>query len=370
MKYDEPIRIKGVNFISQEINSFYSIKKHITDDFSLENGCYKEYQLNIKALNPTLLGSFKFSNYGIKIFGDMSFRQKYSSNERIEMWSKLVLELSRELNTPKKLYELVILQKSVINFLTYRLNNTFDMIETYIYDKHNRKYPSGRFYINNKCEPESDYENIKQLITSDNIPNLGDLYKLILSGNIYMAHICDNYSKRKTYNPLRMLGIMIAFERLFRCQYGINVIRSNDYLELLERIKTTLEKNKGDICQGLKVKRNFVKVTNRLSEPQVSYGDYILHVINDIPLCASYINNLYEVNNFKIIINDISDRINKFRNDMAHGNIDVEITIDHTKDLKLLEIIIFIMIFNYLGISEEKIISKINCLFDIKFFKR
>ena len=370
LKYGDTIRIKGVNFISQEINSFYSIKKHITDDFSLENGCYKEYQLNIKALNPTLLGNFKFRNYGIKIFGDMSFRQKYSSNERIEMWSKLILELSRELNTPKKLYELVILQLSVMNFLTYRSNNTFDMIETYIYDEHNRKYPSGRFYVNNKCEPESDYENIKHLITSDSIPNLGDLYQLILSGNVYMSHICNDYSQRRTYNPSRMLGIMIAFERLFRWQYGINAIRSNDYLELLERIKTTLDKNKDDICNGLKVKRNFAKVINRLSEPQVSYGDYISHVIKDIPLCESYIKNLYEVIDVEVIVNDISERVNKFRNDMAHGNIDVEISIEHTKDLKLLEIIIFIMIFNYLEIQEEEIINKINWLFNIKFFKR
>lgn len=370
LKYGEPIRINGINFISQEINSFYSIKKHITDDFSLENGCYKEYQLNIKALNPTLLGNFKFSNYGVKIFGDMSFRQKYSSNERIEMWSKLVLELSRELNDPKKLYELVILQLSVIKFITYRLNNTFDMIETYIYDEHGRKYPSGRFYINNQCKPESDYENIKHLIISDNIPNLGDLYKLILNGNIYMSHICSDYSKRKIYDPSRMLGIMIAFERLFRWQYGINAIRSDDYLELLDRIKINLENNKDDICHGLKVKRNFEKVINRLSEPQVSYGDYISHVIKDIPLCESYIKNLYEVSDVDNIINDISKRVNNFRNDMAHGNIDVDISIEHTKDLKLLEIIIFIMIFNYLGIQDDEIINKINWLFNIKFFKR
>lgn len=368
LKYGESIRIKGINFISQEINSFYSIKKYITDDFSLENGCYKEYQLNIKALNQTLLGNFRFSNYGVKIFGDMSFRQKYSSNERLEMWSKLILELSRELTQLDKLYELVILQLNVINFLTYRLNNTFDMIETYIYDEHKRKYPSGRFYIDYKCEPECDYENIKHLINSDNIPNLGELYKIIYNNKVYMAHLCSSYSKWKTYDPAHILGIMIAFERLFRWQYGINKIRSDDYLELLDRIKINLEKNKDDICRDIKRKRNFKKIVKRLSEPQVSYGDYISHVIKDIPLCERYIKNLYSESNVNAIIDNVSERVNKFRNDMAHGNIDVDITINHTKDLKLLERMIFIMILNYLGLTEDEIIKKINWLFSTKNF--
>ena len=269
---------------------------------------------------------------------------------------------------PNKLYELVILQLNVINFLTYRLNNTFDMIETYIYDEHKRKYLSGRFYINYKCEPECDYENIKHLINSDNIPNLGELYKIIYNNKVYMAHLCSSHSKWKTYDPARILGIMIAFERLFRWQYGINKIRSDDYLELLDRIKMNLEKNKDDICRDIKRKRNFKKIVKRLSEPQVSYGDYISHVIKDIPLCERYIKNLYSESNVNTIIDNVSERVNKFRNDMAHGNIDVDITINHTKDLKLLERMIFIMILNYLGLTEDEIIKKINWLFSTKSF--
>lgn len=369
LKYGESIRIKGINFISQEINSFYSIKKYITDDFTLEKGCYKEYQLNIKALNPELLGNFKFSNYGVKVFGDMSFRQKYSSNERIEMWSKLVLELSREITELKKIYELVILQLNVINFLTYRLNNTFDMIETYIYDEHGRKYPSGKFYIYNKCEIEIEDENVKCLINSDNFPNFGELYKLILSGKIYMAHICENYSKRKIYSPSRMLGIMIAFERLFTWQYGKDKIRSEKHLALLECIEAFLSDASDEICGEVYKKRDFNKVKSRLKEPQVSYGDYLTFIIKEIPLCEKYINILYDEKKFNKVVCEISDRVNRFRNDMAHGNIDVDLKIEHTKDLKLLEIIIYIMIFKICNLDELDIVRKINWLFNIKYFK-
>jgi hypothetical protein len=368
LKNDNDISIKGINFLSQEIDCLYNAKDFLTDDFSLENGCYKEYQINIKALEPKLLGHFRFSNYGVKIFGNMSFRKKYCSNEKLEVWSKLTLEMSRELTQLDKLYKLALLQLNVICLLTYRLNNTFDLIETYILDEKGRNIRTGRFYFYNRCEAETDYENIQHLIKLENIPDIGKLYELILKDKIYMAHICKNCAEKRTYGPSRILGIMIAFERLFTWQYGKDKIRSENYLNLLIRIEQHLENSVDVICEGGYKKRDFNKIKKRLREPQVSYGDYLTYVIKEIPLCERYIKNLYDGDNTKLIINEINQRISKFRNDMAHGNVDVEITIKHTKDLKLLEVVTYTMILNYLGLDEEEIIKKIMWLFNIKSF--
>lgn len=368
LTYDDNYRIKGINFTSQEINCIYDLEKYISDDFTLENGCFKDYRLNIKTLKPEKLGNFKFSNYGVDIYGDMSWRKKYSPSNNFEIWSKLTLEFSRELTDLNKLYKMVLLQLNVINFLTYRLNNSFDMIETYIYDERKRKITSGRFFINYQCELETEYKNVQCLIKNDNIPNLGSLYKMIMDDKIYMTHICHNYSERKKYSPSRMLGIMIAFERLFAWQYGKESIRSKEYIELLEKIKLYLEKGQEDICNGLSKKSNFKKILKRLNEVQVDYGSCIRHVIKDISVCQKYIKNLYDMKNMNETINQISERVNKFRNDMAHGNMDIEISIEHTKDLKLIEIMVYIMILKYIGVTEEEIIKKLNWLFNIKTF--
>lgn len=368
LKFDENIKIKGINFLSQEIDCIYKIKDFVTDDFSLENGCYKEYQINIKTFEPKMLGNFRFSNYGVKIFGNMSFRKKYCSNEKLEVWSKLILELSRELKDLNKLYTLVLLQLNVIRLLTYRLNNTFDMIETYMYDEKGRNIRTGRFYFNYHCEIEKEYENIQHLITIENIPNIGMLYEMLLKEKIYLAHICKNSIERRTYGPSRILGIMIAFERLFAWQYGKDKIRSENHLALLKRIEKFLDNASEEICEGIYKKKDFNKIKKRITEPQVSYGDYLSYVIKEIPLCERYVQNIYEASNINTVINEINKRVNKFRNDMAHGNIDVGITINHIKDLKLLEVIIYTMILNNLELSEEEIIKKIMWLFNIKCF--
>ena len=105
-KKSDNIRIQGINFVSQEINAFYNLKKYIKDDFDIENGCFSNYQLEVKTLDPDFLGRFRFSNYGVTIFGGMSWRKNYSNNNNLEVWSKLSLELSRETDDLQKIVHL------------------------------------------------------------------------------------------------------------------------------------------------------------------------------------------------------------------------------------------------------------------------
>lgn len=90
------------------------------------------------------------------------------------------------------------------------------------------------------------------------------------------------------------------------------------------------------------------KILKRCTEPQVDYGGCIKYVINEIPLCKKYIENIYDVKDLNKIIDEISERVNKFRNDMAHGNMDINMSSEHTKDIKLIEIIVYIMVLKYI----------------------
>lgn len=368
LKYINEIKINGISFVSQEINNFYSIKKYIKDDFNLENGTYKDYQMEIKSLPPDLLGKFRYSNYGISIYGGMSWKKNYSSNNNFEVWSKLTLQLSRETSNLGILYRLILLQLSVINFLTYRNNNEFDMIETYIFDERKKKVSSGKFYIDNTCIKETEFNNIKHMIKSDNIKDLGKLYKLIIDGKIYLNHICNSFNDRRLYKASRMLGIMISFERIFEWQYGREKIRSKDYIKLLDNIKYYLIDGKEQVCSNIQKKSYFKKILKRCTEPQVDYGSCIKYVINEIPLCKKYIENIYDVKDLNKIIDEISERVNKFRNDMAHGNMDINMSSEHTKDIKLIEIIVYIMVLKYINVDDQEIVNKINWLFNIRCF--
>lgn len=364
----DSVKIKGINFVSPEINYIYSTKRYIKDDFNLKEGSFNNYSLEIQRLDREQLGKFKYKNKQIKIYGSMSWKRKYNDFSFFEIWSKLVLELNIEINDLNCLYNIIILQKRVIDFLTYRNNNSFDTIETYSVNENNKQYIIGKFYIDFGKNIENDPEKIKQLIEANNIKKFGNIYELINSNQIYLNHICDSFDKRTLYGPQRMLGILIAFERFFNSKYDDKEIRDDKYLIMLEKIIKHLKNEKNNILDGLEASGRYNKFVKRISKVEVDYASRLRYVIITYPLCLSYINNIYNLKANDKIINTITERIGKLRNDMAHGNTNINFTSENTKDLKFMEVLFYIMILSELEVEDKEIVNKINWLFNICTF--
>lgn len=362
-------KIKGIEFLSQEINYFYDTKRYINDDYKIEDGHFKYFTVNVEALKRKQLGKFKYNNLNFNIYGDMAWKKNYDVSNNLEVWSKLSIETDNELSGVEEVYNIVLLQKIVIDVLTYRTNNTFDSIEVYNYDNEKNKHILGRFYISDECNKEKDYKLIKRLITSNDISNIGILYELIDDGKIYTSHICDSSKTQSIYNASRMLGIMIAFERIINWKFDKNLMRNDQYLELLKRMNDLVVANKEKLCLDLKKNKiKFNKTVKSIFEPEVSLATRIINAIKEYPITTSLIANIYGTKPTKKIINEISERTNKLRNDMAHGNIDIEFDNNNIKDLRFMEIFVYILILNELNLSDEEIVSKIMVLFNIRNF--
>lgn len=361
--------ISGLNFLSQEINYFYDTKQYIKDDFELEDGCFKNYTVNINSKERTCLGTFRYKNNTIKVFGDMAWKKNYDVSNNLEIWSKISLEFENNIKDVNELYKIVLLQKLVIDFLTYRTNNGFDSIEVYSYNVKKKKEIIGNYYISDEYIKESNYKNVQHLIRYENISNIGKLYELLNDGKIYTSHICGSYKLSKVYNPPRMLGILIAFERIINWKYDKKKFRNDDYIELLNRIKEMTYSNKTKLCEGLsKNKIKFNSTVELALKPQIPFSTYILNVIDDYPISFSVIKTIYGTDVTKKLLTDISERINKLRNDMAHGNMDIEFNENNTKDLKFMEILFYVLVLSELELSDDEIINKIAWLFNIRPF--
>ena len=103
-------------------------------------------------------------------------------------------------------------------------------------------------------------------------------------------------------------------------------------------------------------------------KPEVSLATRITNAIKKYPITTSLISNIYGTEPSKTLINDISERTNKLRNDMAHGNIDIEFDNNNIRDLRFMEIFVYILILSELNLNDEEIVSKIMVLFNIKNF--
>lgn len=365
----DQLQVKGINYVSNEINFIYNTKKYIDDDYQLSDGNFKNYTFNIKNLNRKKLGEFVNEKRIINIYGDMTWKRNYNSANTLEMWSKLSLELNGNLDEISFLYKISILQKCVIDFLTYRTNNSFTSIETYYYNDKHQRYPSGNLYIDFTNDIENDVKIISHLVNVDNIDNIGILYKLIDDGKIQQFHFPKKSSDKLIYDTPRMLGIMISFEKLFNWKLNKNEIRSDKHLEMLDRIKNVLESNKDSIMEGLSgQKRKFDRMVALVSKAEVNYASMVRHVVKKYPICVSCIKNIYGKENLDNELTKLSERLNTLRNGIAHGKIKIDFTLDNTKDLKFLELVVYIVILYDLGLDDEIIIKKIAWLFNINPF--
>ena len=369
---EEDIKIKGINYTSQEINYFYDLKKYVSDDVDYnEKGSINTFTMNINSLERTNFGNFKYKDNKFYVFGDMAFKKNYDVSNNLELWSKITIESDKEIDNLNNIYEITLLQKNVIDFLTYRTNNTFDLIETYGFNSNNKKRTIGLFYISDECNRESNYKNVKQLITSNGINDLGKLYNLIANNKLYLHHICSSFKSRSIYTVPRMLGIMIAFERIINWKYDREKLRNESYIELLNRIKKLSIDHKKELCECLpKNKIKFDKTIEKQFEAAIPFSTYIMKVIKDYPISLSFIANIYVTKNPEKMKSEIADRINILRNDMAHGKMDARFDQINTKDIKFMEMMVYILALSEIGLPEDEIINKVIWLFNIKPFMK
>lgn len=362
----EYLKIDGISFISQEINYLYDARRYITDDFDLENKTEFTYSLNIKRQKPEELGNFTFMGTEVNIIGSMVWKKNYDVSNNLEIWSKILLDFNESVSDLNKIYELVMLQKEVLNFLTYRLNNSFDAIEIYKFNEKLTRETIGRFYIFDNCFKETNYKDVKHIITVDNIKNIGKLYGMIYERKIYEHYYCDSYFQRSIYKISRMLGIIIAFERIIDWKYKKEDLKNKSYFDILEVMKKFVLDNENEICNGIDIsKREFKKITKFAFIPRIPLNAYIKKVYKEYQLIQSLKDNIYPSNE-KISI--IAERIAKFRNNMAHGKIDWDFTEKNVDDVKFMEIIVYMIILKELELSDEDVLSKIEKLFDIHYY--
>lgn len=365
-QYDET-RINYIEYESAEINHLYNASAYIKDDIVKGENCY-DYNLNFSFNNETNYGTFKYNSIEYNIKAKADYRKNYSKNEDLNIFSKLILSSSNDIKDIEDIYKVSMLQLGVINFLTYRRNCGYKDITTYYKNgSMNDLHPTGSLFINTNITEETDIKYLRRVISINNIDKLNELYALISENKIYLSHICNSSADMREYTVQRMLAILISFERLFRWKYKESDIRSEEYFNFLDNLKRVVSLNKDEICKDTK-KKYFDSYLNGLQKIRIDFSSMVAYVINQNQLSFKYIENIYGCNKAdKKLVTTISDRLNKLRNGMAHGTLDIDFTSENTNDVQLLEVLVYIVILGHIGLSDEEIIQKINILFDYKY---
>ena len=157
--------------------------------------------------------------------------------------------------------------------------------------------------------------------------------------------------------------ILSTFEKEYSSIFGQDYKRSETYSEIKELVISSVDKliesNTGKRKKYLKsIKRQLQKLDN-------SYSKMVLISLRECAdIIKPFILQKYGEYN-ESILNDISQRINEMRNDIAHCKLDIDYVPNHSNDIKIVEYLIYAIRLKSIGLETESIQKAINALFGL-----
>lgn len=357
--------INGIRFKGPECNYLYNVRDYINEDFEIKDNKFKKFSLELSSRRDENFGKFRWYNYSVSVNGSFSWKKDNDTYSPLEINSLIILELSRTCNDLDKLIELIYVQRTILYFCAYRKNITFKEIDTYAYTDNKLRRKIGNFYIFDGIEEESDIKHLKQILDFKEAGKcISKLYKLVLDGKIYTSHIPQNFRMKHSYFPARMLSILIAFEHTYKTLYK-DVLLSNEDFDFVKKKTIEFLDNQISVNTG-KIKKKFKGMKNSVSKTDLSYSEYLKYALNNnFDVLESFIKKRYRVKDAKPIITSCSERTNKIRNSMAHGNLDIDFKPINSNDIYLIELLLYSMVLKYIGLDKKIIQNKIKQLFNL-----
>lgn len=354
-----------LSFSADELNSFYDVRKGITSDINNNSG---EVKILLKSFSDvTVEIDSKDNGIDFKIILYISKAISHLSISPILLKSNLSLVFPRNQNKDilMKYYYLVY---DLLCFLTYRKNVEINSCQIMNKSNDGKYIEVGRFFVNidKDTYSESIYTKSMKILPYNLIKEyLANLIKLIIDNKLYFQHIPYNSRDMLTMTPSRFVMITAAFEYTFNEIYGKNY-KTDNIIEkikgpLLEFLKKMKEESTGKLKKRAKGFYKYIEASG------FNLADKIKFALDDhFEEISIFIDHIYKINKIETPTTlKIAERIEKQRNNYAHGNISNEIDPNVMLDLFIMECLIYTMTLRKIGMNENEIKKSIKKLFDI-----
>jgi hypothetical protein len=252
--------------------------------------------------------------------------------------------------------------QSLLKYVSYRTNTDFADISTYIAMNDGKVRNCGKLVFRVECKEEKNEKAKERIIRAEYIKDhIADILYAIECGEMPFGHFCDSIKAMSYYPMSRIIMILAAFEREFRNIYGQDVRRSEEYKNTKDQIIELIEKQADEFTGK---RKKYVKdFANGIRNSDSSYGDNLKYVLEDCKgIMEPFVTKRFE-GTYEEIIEDVSLRVNRLRNGVAHGRLDMELEAQHLTDIKFVEETLYAIRLKNIGIEDVIIQKSINELF-------
>lgn len=357
--------IYGLGLYCDELNHFYSVKKGY--ELSIPEDLKSSNLQTIPYDNTTESFAFDIDGLSITCTFGVEAKAKTQSQNPLVFTSRMLMEFEN-LKTIDTLYSIYYTAWSFMCFIAYRKNILF---ETTLYGKNEngKLYPIGEYHLFVDLENPEDEKAIRDIVSYDILKgNISKLFSEIVNNKLYMQHIPESKRNGRKINPARFVLITAAFEWTIREVYDIPVSDTQNTVkeDILNKL-STLSSDKQYNRRKRDSLGHFLDIIGNIDN---NLSKKIAYVLNDLDsILNPFIVNLYKMNGKEVDpYTRMADRIQKQRNNYAHGNIDKEMDSDVVLDIIILEWVNHAMVFKKMGYTEHEIAKLINSIFDRNFY--
>lgn len=365
--YDKPIElVDEIRIFGVDIDYFYdstrllndNIKYNIDTDLTL-----KLISANIGKVGDLYCGEYDVEENHIRFSCSSNVKIHESSNTALKAESFLKVEISKSTNI-ERIVGIVSTISCFIMYVCYRRNIYFSNIKTYFTDESGIKRDCGILVFNKNVEFENCDKDYKRIIKAEYLNNhTADLIRAIENEEITLEHICKSVDDRLHYPISRIIMILSAFEREFRNIYGQDTDRAEEYIKAKGEIVEIILKH-ADKLSG-KRRKYYKSIAKLVKDSDLSYGDKFKHALSDCknimePILTGYFEGEYEK-----IVDDVSESVNKLRNEIAHNSLDCDIEARNLVDIFIVEEMLYVIRLKKVGIEDLFIKRILNELFKI-----
>lgn len=368
------IRIEFYIEISENvnINRIVMMGNEIDYIYDISNGIEKyQFDENGMALCKTKRTENTTSNIETFTIGEKTIEINFGINKAIKPRSSQPMLLQsfisltfEETNDYNFIYHLYLLIKKFLAYLCYRQSINITNIDLYTKDSEGKyKYIGDFYYVNYDIKVENEKIVKDRNIQYDAVKGqIGNILQNIENKNLYLRHIPKSYKDSKTLDCSKFIMVTAAFEHLFKDLYPNGINHSPKTINAFNEIKKSLQE-KVDTTTGeiKKQYRYLLKIvgSDSLSQKIVQVGKDYDNLIGDIGRYLYSLNNMEKKFNYK----EIGCRIEKKRNDYAHGNLNDDFDDITFAAIIFMERVVYLLQLSLYHIDYNTIIKQIERLF-------
>lgn len=349
--------ICGICLSGKEINYFYNPGQSFNTEIGFLNN---KSTITTEGVKEGKCGEYTYNGVNIKISIRAVPSISFNSSTPYSAKSEMVFVFSESVGIDF-VYEIISHCRKFFFYICKRTNISFNDVRTFSIQDEKREM-AGTIRINKKEEEELSEKSDRRIIEYSYLKEkVAYIFEAIGKEEMYFEHIQKSINATKSYGINRIILNFVAFEREFRNIYLDEFPRSPEYNEIKSKILESLEEIKKSYTG--KRKKYVQEFISSIRKSENKFSDKMMKALldcEDILKPFLYYDYKKESNE---CIKDIANRMNKLRNDSAHGNFDLEIKPINISDFRTIQNLLYAMRLKKMQIpiiSIKKIICAIN----------